>query len=72
MNNKCPYCGNEMEKGLLQTGGNNMIWDVKEHSLLVLPSKEGVKLAYRPMGCAVVENVYCCKNCKRIMLQYEE
>lgn len=66
----CPYCGAKMEKGLLQTGGNNIIWDTKVHALLVIPSNQGVTLAYRPAG-AYIENVFHCRKCKKILFQYE-
>lgn len=72
MNHKCPYCGTEMEKGILQTGGNNIIWDTKKHKILAVPSKQGISLVYHPSGCAYLENVYRCKQCNIILYQYDE
>ena len=67
---KCPCCSTKMKKGFLQTSGNNVIWDTKTHSFLVHPSKQGINLAYRP-SCAYVENAFCCRRCKMILLPYE-
>lgn len=67
----CPHCGSKMERGLLQTGGNNIIWDTSIHNFLVVPSKQGFTLAYRPAG-AYIENVFHCRKCKIILFQYDE
>ncbi len=67
---KCPYCEKEMETGFLGTGGNNLIWDTKTHSLIWTPSKQGFTLAYRPTGAYV--EAFHCKDCKTILCQYEE
>ena len=74
MNQICPYCQNEMEKGIVQTAGNNLFWDKNpKHNLFyTVPSKQGIKLSYRPIGGAYIENAYCCKKCNTIMFQYDK
>ncbi len=46
---KCPDCDKEMEKGIIQTAGNNLFWDPKAQNnpIVSRPSKNGIKLAYR-------------------------
>ncbi len=72
MDNKCPYCGNEMERGILQTGGNNIIYDIKKHKIWAYPSKQGFQLVYHPPGQACIENVWHCKHCKMILFNYDK
>lgn len=67
---KCPYCDHEMEKGFLQTGGTEIIWDPKPHSFWFRPSKQGFMLAYRALGART--DAFHCKECQNILLHYEK
>lgn len=65
---KCPYCGNEMEKGLLQS--YRWIYFGKEkHKTLAVP-KDGedriVAVDRWPASCAWTESFYC-ENCETLI-----
>ena len=58
---KCPVCGNEMEKGYIQTG-ERMSWVRQKHKVSLFPKDGEVSgLAFE---------AFICKSCKKIVLDY--
>ena len=71
---KCPYCGKEMEKGLIH-GRNEINW-IKGEKRRIFASSEihndAVVLSELSFmkGSAVV--AYNCKDCKKILIDYSD
>ena len=59
---KCPACGNEMEKGLVQAG-SRILWSKKKHDFL-LPKEGEATIGYSPLGDVCLE-AFICKICKK-------
>lgn len=79
----CPYCGTEMEKGTLHSrGGNYFLPDGKKESKIVFYTKHyiekagAIALPPDPYGGLFdpVEwpTAYCCRECKKIVIEYED
>ena len=68
----CPYCGTEMEKGVIASQ-NEISWESKRH---LLGSAEfhddSVVLAERSFmkGSAVV--AYLCRRCEKVIIDYKD
>ena len=60
---QCPYCGNEMEKGYLQSR-DGIGWGKKE----VLIKAFSELLAEKPLGKTV--ETYNCRQCKKLIIEY--
>lgn len=70
---KCPYCDEEMEKGYIVSDAMTMAWRKEKHkSARVRGKEDGVQLSRQMFGASVLDNAYCCKNCKKIVLDYSE
>ena len=67
---KCPFCGGEMEAGMIQSNGSGLIWTNKKHHISVLadPSKGEVQLDHAFNSTTVAANI--CRSCKRIIAEY--
>ena len=69
--NKCPYCGNELKSGFVQSG-KLVFFAPKIHRILAVPnlSKENeVVLTTNNMtypNCAA----YLCSECKKVIIDY--
>lgn len=79
-NMKCPYCGKEMEKGEIRNKGFNYFLPEGEKpvSFLVdaekaIEKRNGILLTLYPYGYGGEEYpaAYCCRECKKIILEYE-
>ena len=77
---KCPYCGKEMEKGEIRNKGFNYFLPEGEKpvSFLVdaekaIEKRNGILLTLYPYGYGGEEYpaAYCCRGCKKIILEYE-
>lgn len=72
---KCPYCGQEMEKGLIQCR-DGVSWQKKERLVAAVSgfSKDAVVLARSHgsilTGAAVI--AHHCQPCKKIVIDYEQ
>ncbi len=66
----CPFCGEEMEKGLLQ-GGNILVWVKKKHYISLLP-KEGEVLLDRTYLTNSSVPAFICKQCRKVIVEYED
>ena len=67
---RCPFCGNDMEKGLLQSG-NMIVWVKKKHYLSLLPRDGEVVLDRNYLTGASVPS-WICKECKKVISEYTE
>ena len=72
---KCPYCGTEMEQGLIQCR-DGVSWQKKERLVAALSglSKDSVILARTQgslfSGAAAI--AHHCAACKKIVIDYEQ
>ncbi|GKX29295.1 hypothetical protein SH1V18_17750 [Vallitalea longa] len=69
---KCPYCGKEMEQGVIQSP-YEISWDKKKHLFgSAHGRKESIVLSESTMikGCAVI--AYLCRECKKIVIDYTD
>ena len=71
----CPYCGNEMELGFIQSR-DALMWSDTERLVAALPFTRGelINLADRP-GSGFSGNsvsAYCCKQCKKIIIDFNK
>lgn len=70
---KCPYCGQEMEKGYITTDARSIAWRKEKYeSALVAKGSNGIQLSRKMVGACNLDNAYCCKSCKKIILEYSE
>ena len=66
---KCPYCGEEMERGYLQSGVI-ILWTNKPHKMILKPKdKMEFIIKQNSLGGASIKG-NCCKKCRRIILEY--
>lgn len=68
---KCPYCNNDMVRGVVQ-GGRGVFWAKKEKKIPTIPpfSNDSVMLTGGLVGEMFIE-AYKCENCKKIIINYE-
>jgi sarcosine oxidase delta subunit len=70
----CPFCNGEMEHGFV-TSGAALTWRKRKKKVTFNPypdKKQGeFVFSYNPFGGAAAEG-YICKNCKKILIGYEE
>lgn len=67
---RCPFCGDSMEKGLIQ-GGNLLVWVKKKHYFSLLP-KEGEVILDRDYLTGSAIPAWICKKCKKLIAEYTE
>lgn len=73
INMDCPYCNSEMEKGYINTDGRYIAWRKEKHeSAKVKKNEEGIQLGKKYVSACNLENAYCCKTCKKIIIEYTE
>lgn len=65
---KCPYCGEEMERGSIQSNGSTLIFSTREHPFCKLAGKDDVQLA---RGLDAEAEAHRCQSCKKILIDYE-
>ena len=65
---RCPLCGDEIEKGYIQTG-ERMAWVKQKHKVSLLP-KEGEVLLGNNVFTALIFDAFICRKCKKIILDY--
>ena len=67
---RCPFCGDPMEKGFIQSG-NLMVWVKKKHRISLLP-REGEVILDRNYWSGSTIPAHICKHCKKVIAEYEE
>jgi len=65
---KCPYCGGEMEAGILE-GERYLLWAKKPHKISYRPKEGEVLLGEKTISSVALE-AYICKHCKKITIDY--
>lgn len=67
---KCPYCNDDMLSGYVQSG-RDIIWGKNKHKLSFLPDKKNgdIEIATANLMGAY-QPAFCCKNCKKIIVEY--
>ena len=63
----CPYCGEEMEAGTIQSNGSTLLFAVREYAFLKLARDGDVQLA-RGFDSSVSADR--CPACKKNMIDY--
>ena len=67
----CPYCGCEMEKGYITSDARSIAWRKENfESAIVSKNSDGVQLSKKFIGACTIDNSYCCKNCKKIIIDF--
>lgn len=70
---KCPYCGHEMRKGVIQSA-RKMFFTTKEHKVWLVPDyscKDEVLLSHSNWTSPTIDAMQC-EQCKRIIIDYSE
>lgn len=75
---RCPYCGEEMERGdVFAPKGVEMLWLPKEKKLPLIITKKNIakKGGYTLSGLSYLADAqttaYACKTCKKIVIEFE-
>lgn len=66
---KCPFCNEDMEKGFIQSG-NFILWTDNPHKISLLPRGEKEFLVVKNYLGGGTIGGYCCRTCKRFILEY--
>lgn len=68
---KCPYCQCEMEQGYIQSR-DGLAWTKKEHFVIAFApyTSDSLQIGNRRDGKSA--EAYLCKNCKKILIDYQE
>lgn len=67
----CPYCGNEMQSGYLQSG-KPIIWAAEEKSLVFSASRDNEYTVSHGLLEGCFAETYFCKNCDIFILEKRE
>jgi len=67
---KCPYCGEEMERGFIQTGGNSwkIFWNKNMRGVMGLSHDYTFK---NSLLHPEIET-FRCEKCKKFIIRYDE
>ena len=68
---RCPFCEQNMEKGLLQSGGSMIVWVKNKHYFSLKPKAGEVVLDRNYLTGGSV-HAWICKDCKRVVIEYTE
>lgn len=78
MNQKCPYCGNELEEGSLRSRGGNYFLPAEERVPILftkkaMKNKKAIILTpdFLSVSTADWPQAYTCRDCKKIIIPYE-
>lgn len=66
----CPFCGEEMEKGYLQSG-SIMVWVKKKHHFSLLPKDGEVQLDRGYLSSPALPS-WICRKCRKVISEYKE
>ncbi|MDN6731872.1 MAG: PF20097 family protein [Atopostipes suicloacalis] len=63
---KCPYCGEEMAEGFVQSA-RNIFWSTQKKKVVFAPSKaEDISIANGFNGAS--KESYFCRKCKKVII----
>ena len=63
----CPYCGEEMDKGFVQSA-RPIFWSVEKKKMFYLPSETKGDISIAKGGNGCVKESYLCRKCKKIII----
>lgn len=70
---KCPYCDKEMEEGYITSDARCIAWRKERYeSAWVSKKSDGIQLSRTFAGAVALDHAYCCKKCKKIIIDYLE
>lgn len=72
MSKKCPYCNSELELGYIQCR-DGITWSKKKRLVAALPSFNSSSVVLAKGGGMLsgsVVEAYCCKKCKKVIIDY--
>lgn len=70
---KCPYCNQEIENGYITSNARAIAWRKEKYESALVKKGNGIQLSYNLLGgTATIKNAYCCKYCKKIIIDYSE
>ena len=68
---KCPYCNQDMQKGYITSDARFLAWREEKHESANVKKGDGIQLAKKVVGgAATVSDAYCCKACRKIVIDY--
>lgn len=73
----CPWCGHELEEGTFRSRGCNFFLPINKKLPLLYTAKSMAKKNAVPLppslvGDPVWPTAFICRNCKKIIIPYEE
>lgn len=74
----CPYCNEKMEKGNIRADGRGgLCWLSEGDDIFLFTTKNikkhnGVALVKPTMFAPVFKESYVCRNCKKVITEYQE
>ena len=68
-NSYCPYCNHELEEGYLISNGQRLLFSDKKMKLLY--TVDGNDILLDKHKFAAYHKAYVCRNCKKIIMDYE-
>jgi PHP family Zn ribbon phosphoesterase len=69
---KCPYCGEEMEKGVIQSP-QEISWKRKKHFFGRAEFHDGsIVLSELSMLKGSATIAHCCRKCEKIVIDYKD
>lgn len=63
----CPYCGKEMEKGLIQSA-RPIFWSIKKKKMFFIASSAQGDISIAKGGNGCVREAFLCKDCNKIQV----
>lgn len=67
---KCPWCEQTMEKGYITSDARAIAWRKEKHESAIVHKKDGIQLARKMIGTAIIANAYSCLACEKVILDY--
>ena len=68
----CPGCGKEMTAGVVRATGQVFFFDEEYADLLWKPGEHAVLLTSSNMISPISEDAWCCRNCKKVVIDYAD
>lgn len=63
----CPYCGEAMDKGLVQSA-RDILWAVEKKKMFFLSSESKGDISIAKGGNGSVKESYLCRKCNKIII----
>ncbi len=67
---ECPYCGDEMDKGVIQSA-REIFWSIKKKKVFFISDISNGDVSIAPFGWSGSKaEAYLCKSCKKMIIDY--